>query len=53
MSARCSSENPTCPHKVLILLLAIPFAALAAIYAEIGYALHRAISALRRFANLS
>ena len=38
------------PISVLIILVAIPLAALAAIYAEIGYALHRLT---RRFANHS
>jgi hypothetical protein len=38
------------PVKVLVILVVIPFAALAAIFAEIGYALHRMIS---HFANPS
>lgn len=38
------------PIKALLTLIAIPFAAAAAIFAEIGYALHRVIS---RFAKPS
>ncbi len=43
------SGLPT-PVRVLVVLVAIPFAAMAAIFAEIGYALNRVIS---RFANPS